>query len=196
MVDAQVKVLIVGGAKVGKTTLFHQLVSGQGTPRSGSSIRDCSKVIAVKNLQLDIHDCLVSSPKSLFSNSWRNVNAVIYVFSFEDIRSLHEALIWFHHVREDIQYDNIHQILVGNKKDMLKMSEQTSFGRTKSEIIKEIGISQTDVFDTTAATGEGVGDIKERIAQKFRNYASSRPFGPSLRLVPQHSSPGCMCISS
>ncbi|KAI6651998.1 hypothetical protein LOD99_4543 [Oopsacas minuta] len=191
-----IKVLIVGGHRVGKTTLFCQLVRGQSFPGGNDSLKQSSEYIILNgNLHIEIHDCLVSSPKSLITQTWRNVNAIIYMFSYEDLRSLHEVSVWFRHVKELLCDGLVHQIIVGNKVDLAKISEEESFDSTLKTLCKELSVTDQDKFSVTATTGDGIDAIKARIGEKFREYVTRGPFPDSLCIVPRQTHSGCMCIN-
>ena len=190
-----VKVLIVGGHSVGKTTLFCQLVKGQSFPRGNESFKQSNEYITLNNsLHVDIHDCLVSSPKSLITQTWRNVNLIIYMFSYDDLKSLHEVSLWFRHTR-DLLYDGqVHQIIVGNKYDMAKTSEKNSFDRALETIFKELYMTEKEFFLVTATTGDGVEEIKMKIADIFQGLVTKGPRSDSLKIIPHQTTSGCMCI--
>ena len=191
-----VKVLIVGGHSVGKTTLFSQLVRGQSFPRSNESFKQSSEFITLNNsLHVEVHDCLVSSPKSLITQTWRNVNLIIYMFSYDDIKSLHEISVWFRHVRDLIYGGHVHQIIVGNKTDMIKTSEKNSFDRALEGVYAELNLIEKDFFLVNSTTGDGVDAIKMKIAEKFHGLVTKGPRGDSLKIIPHQTTSGCMCIN-
>ena len=189
-----IKVLIVGGHLVGKTTLFYQLVREQSFPRGSDSIRQSSDFIVLNgNLHVEIHDCLVSTPKSLITQTWRNVNAIIYMFSYEDLKSLHDISFWSRHVKTLLFETQVHHMIVGNKIDLLNISEENTYERTLESIAKELDVRDCDIFKVTSTTGDGVGGVKERIGERFRDYSTSGPPTDYLRVIPHVS--GCMCIN-
>ena len=192
-----IKVLIVGGHLVGKTTLFYQLVRGQSFHGGSDSIRHSSEFIVLNNnLHVEIHDCLVSTPKSLITQTWRNVNAIIYLFSYEDLKSLHDISFWFRHVKTLLFEMQVHQIIVGNKIDLIKSSDKSTYGRTLQSIAEELDVSACDIFKVTSTTGDGVDGIKERLGMRFRDYHTTGPPETDyLRVIPHQTVSGCMCIN-
>ena len=191
------KVLIVGGHSVGKTTLFSQIVRGQSFPRSSESFKQSSEFITLSNntLHVEIHDCLVSSPNSLITQTWRNVNFIIYVFSYDNLKSLDELSVWFRHVRDLIYDGYVHQIIVGNKIDMRKTSEKGSFDRALDGVYKELELTEKDFFLVTATTGDGVEEIKIKIAERFQGLVTRGRRPDSLKIIPHQTTSGCMCIN-
>ena len=192
-----VKVLIVGGHLVGKTTLFCQLVRGQSFPRGSDSIKQSSEFILLNgNLHVEIHDCLVATPKSLITQTWRNINAIIYMFSYEDLKTLHDISFWSRHVKTLLFETQIHQIIVGNKIDLIKTSEVATYERTLQSIAKELDVRDCDIFKVTSTTGDGVDGVRERIGERFRDYHTSGPPETDyLRVIPHQTVSGCMCIN-
>ena len=166
----EIKVVLIGGSAVGKTSLF-QRMEGRGFSRDQPSTSSaCFEVKTEKGpVKLIMRDTAGhESYRAIIPIFFRNASVVIIVFDVTKRNTFDSINEWFEFVRENAP-ENTKIVLVGNKTDL---RESVKDSVQVSEIVRkgdEIGaIFSTE---TSALSGNGIDLLKETVAlHAFEKY--------------------------
>ncbi|MDR2074394.1 MAG: GTP-binding protein [Oscillospiraceae bacterium] len=152
---AFVKVIFLGNAGVGKTTLLNKIV---GKPLSG----DHHPTVGVNYVRLTEEDTALDiwdtagqeRYRSIALSFVRNSKIVVIVFSVDDTNSFGAIVTWLSLLRGYVDIENIKFILVANKTDLKERLVAEGEIQQKAE---SLGMP---VYFCSAKTGEGVDELK------------------------------------
>jgi small GTP-binding protein len=161
------KVVLIGEARVGKTTLISQFVSGYNwggapTVRAEYSTKDCQIDGGV--VPLSIWDTAGQEKfRSISPLFLRHAKMVLVVFSVVDEKSFEALRYWLGEVRTQEQEQERHAqvLLVGNKVDILNRS--IDFDRA-AQFAADAGL---DYCETSAQTGQGVDAAFQKLVETW-----------------------------
>ncbi|KAK7114976.1 ras-related protein Rab-25-like [Littorina saxatilis] len=171
------KVILIGEAGVGKTSLFsrvrhpqplHHDLSASFSTAATVGVDTHTRTISTRHgiVKLTLWDTAgVERYRTLTRNYYRNTNAALLVFSLDDASTLYPLSRWQHDVNDTAP--NAISFLVGNKSDLTRgVSDETlnSFAE---------GNNCLAAFLTSAKTGEGVEEaltsVCEHLVHKFKH---------------------------
>ncbi|KAK8897559.1 hypothetical protein M9Y10_015517 [Tritrichomonas musculus] len=167
MSTEQIKIAIVGNSGVGKTSIINWYIKNvqETSPTVGANIQDIVIDIDGKKTNLNIWDTAGQLQyRDIMPLYFRDVNLIIICFSavdqesFDDIKSWNDLIV-------DHAPTEVVKLIVCNKIDL----EKDPMPQDKIDNMK-YEISATDVFRTSALTGEGIDLIFE-----FIKYDKSIP---------------------
>ncbi|EDO37078.1 predicted protein, partial [Nematostella vectensis] len=156
------KVVLLGEAGVGKTSLFYRLKENHFTPgrRNTIGIDSCSKFVKIgeKQVTLSVWDTAgVERFRTVTKNYYRGAHACILMFNVDDPGSLQYLLHWIHDTDEFCP--DALKVLVANKIDL---DEQVT---TESVELFASSHECHLTFRISAKTGEGIGKACTQIAK-------------------------------
>ena len=156
--DFQYKILILGDATVGKTSILIRYVDDIFDPNSistlGVDVRYKFVILKNKKIRMDIWDTAGQERfKNITRNYFKGAHAVIFVFDVNNKKTLAKLKFWIDDSNDHVSKDTI-KIIVGNKID-------TEDKRVvKQEQIKSLKNKYNmEVFETSAKDGRGVTEI-------------------------------------
>jgi Ras-related protein Rab-18 len=122
-VDHVFKVLVVGDANTGKTSLIGRYTKGVFNDKESSTIGTefAVKVLTLrsKKIKLSIWDTAGQERfRSLTTNWYRQAHAVIIVYDITSRSSFDNISSWFDEVERNTTFKNAAKIIVGNKSDL------------------------------------------------------------------------------
>jgi small GTP-binding protein len=169
----QIKVLVIGAANSGKTTLIQKYLTGVAPAPSTTLCLDVSKAsmqVEVNDLQhhitFFIYD-MAGMPKFQKHNAsyYSDVFAVLFVFDTTSKISLDYTIDWLSHYSDYCAKEHIYpeeRILVCNKCDLQNQVMDTE---PLYELAKEVGM--TSLFETSALSGRNVDTMFSYIATQY-----------------------------
>ena len=156
--DYQYKILILGDATVGKTSLLIRYIDNTFDPDSlstlGIDVRYKFVSMNNKKIRMDIWDTAGQDRfKNIAKNYFRGAHAVIFVFDVNKKKTTENLKFWMDNANENASEETV-KILVGNKIDIEGARE------VDLEYMKALGEKyKLKVFETSAKTGSGVPEI-------------------------------------
>ncbi|WEU40447.1 MAG: GTP-binding protein [Candidatus Odinarchaeum yellowstonii] len=168
------KIIIVGDAAVGKTSLVRSFIQEkfktEYLPTLGVDIYHKQLTINNKVVDLSIWDIAGQKGWELMHrNYFRGADGCIAVFDLTRIKTLENLKSWILKVREYSKPD-IPCVVLGNKSDLKVAIEVTDSKIEK--IMKEIGC--TYYFETSAKTGEKVDEAFTSLVKSVINKLKPR----------------------
>lgn len=167
MSTEQIKIAIVGNSGVGKTSIINWYIKNvqETSPTVGANIQDIVIDIDGKKTNLNIWDTAGQLQyRDIMPLYFRDVNLIIICFSAVDQESFDDIKSWNDLIVDHAPTDVV-KLIVCNKIDL----EKDPMPQDKIDNMK-YEISATDVFRTSALTGEGIDLIFE-----FIKYDKSIP---------------------
>lgn len=167
MATEQIKIAIVGNSGVGKTSIVNWYIKNvqETSPTVGANIQDIVIDIDGKKTNLNIWDTAGQLQyRDIMPLYFRDVNLIIICFSAVDQESFDDIKSWNDLIVDHAPTDVV-KLIVCNKIDL----EKDPMPQDKIDNMK-YEISATDVFRTSALTGEGIDLIFE-----FIKYDKSIP---------------------
>lgn len=151
----KVKIVLVGSAHTGKTSIINRYIYGGFTPHTMPSTQPAFFQKKVNNgtieTQLEIWDTAGQEQYHALSPMfYRDADGGIVVFDLTDSSSFAKSKQWINEIRA-ARGDACTIVLVGNKSDL--GSIRTVSLETMQNFAKSIGV---EVFETSAKTGENI----------------------------------------
>ena len=156
--DYQYKILILGDATVGKTSLLIRYIDNKFDADSlatlGVDVRYKFVTMNNKKIRMDIWDTAGQERfKNIAKNYYKDAHAVIFVFDVNIKKTTEKIKYWLDDANENVAKETV-KVLVGNKIDL---------GGTRQvnlEQMKALGEKyKMEVFEASAKTGVGVSEI-------------------------------------
>lgn len=187
------KIVLIGPTSAGKTSIVNRIVNNEFDESTESTIGATylSKTITIgsERIRLDIWDTSGSEKyKSLAPMYYRDARIAIVVFDVTSTSSLLEAEKWVYELKEHGPKGVI--IYAAANKTDCDNKEVTT------EMIKEFvqKNSIVEYSETSAATGTGISDLFNNIAQQLLTLPPSRRAGQQLQVGENiHSQPLISC---
>ena len=160
------KLVLVGAAHTGKTSIVNRFIYGDFTPHTMPSTQPAffqKKVsYAGPETMLEIWDTAGQEQYHALSPMfYRDADGGIVVFDLTDSSSFTRSKQWVNELRQS-RGDNIAIILVGNKLDLA--SQRVVSLKTMTEFAQSIGVQ---AFETSAKTGENVDMAFSHLVMKI-----------------------------
>ena len=161
MTDYRFKLVLLGEAAVGKTSLFHRFISGEFNDDYSSTIgaKFLTKVIEINTPQgleqvsLAIWD-VAGQPRfeDLRTTFYRGASGALLLFDITRKESFEKLPLWLKELNR-VMVKNIPYIIIGNKIDLIKKYGRQVETKDVKEYVDEIG---SIYIETSAKTGENV----------------------------------------
>ena len=156
--DFQYKILILGDATVGKTSLLIRYIDSKFDPDSlstlGVDVRYKFVLMNNKKIRMDIWDTAGQERfKNIAKNYFKGAHAVIFVFDVHKKKTTEKLKFWLDNANENVSTDTV-KVIGGNKID-LEGGREVNTQQTKALGEKY----KMDVFEASAKTGKGVTEI-------------------------------------
>ena len=185
----QFKVPLIGDANVGKTSIVSRFTSekftGNTTPTVGVSTAQISVKYQGRDVKLTIWDTAGQEKfRSLVPLYTRHASLLILVFDITNRDTFQGADVWIKKLREEMGI-KCPVFLCANKIDLEE--------KIPRDEIKEWGQEHdTEVFYTSAQTGDGIEQLFQAVAAKLGGSQQKSQFGPSPNLAQANKSKtGC-----
>ncbi len=197
------KVVLLGEASVGKTSIAKRFVQNDFKEHYESTIGAAYSRITYNNVQLDIWDTAGQERfLSLAPIYYRGANIIMLVFDLNNLDTLGRLDYYLEKIKTEVK-DDYHCIIVGTKKDLIhnnvrlnkiKKVVMDRFEKYKSSIKNEL------IFKfVSSKTNENIDDLKDTISNFFIGYSPSLSSDESNEIVQLDGSylngwiPGCNC---
>ena len=149
------KIVLVGAAHTGKTSIVNRFIYGGFTPHTMPSTQPAffQKKVSFGGTEtmLEIWDTAGQEQYHALSPMfYRDADGGIVVFDLTDSSSFSKSKQWVNELKQ-ARGENISIILVGNKSDL--SSQRVVTLKTMSEFAQSIGVQ---AFETSAKTGENI----------------------------------------
>ena len=118
--DIIFKIMLIGNASVGKSTLINKLLKQESSEKStiGFDLRNVNIKVKDKICKLEIWDtCGQENYRSLMTKFYKNSSLMILVYAINNRKSYDELDYWKEQIKDHCK-DGIKIILVGNKSDL------------------------------------------------------------------------------
>lgn len=163
------KVVVIGDASVGKSSLIHRISDGEFwgcAPTIGCNFRKLiAKSTFGEDVSLEIWDTAGEERyQSVMSLYYRGANAIIVVYDVTDPKSFSNAtLYWMEQIK--IYCGNPLILLVGNKTDLVRgASEWTMSESSVQKWARDNGVTQ---FECSAKSEDGVSNFVTLLVDKL-----------------------------
>ena len=156
--DYQYKILILGDATVGKTSILVRYIDNKFEKDSlatlGVDVKYKYVTLDNKKIRMNIWDTAGQDRfRNIAKNYFKGANAVIFVFDVNNKNTLDKIKFWIDNVKENSSEDLI-EVIVGNKIDIEGKHEVTK------EEMESLGEKTgMETFETSAKTGEGINEV-------------------------------------
>jgi len=168
--DKEYKIIIIGDAGAGKSSLFHQFRDGKFKKQSLATIgvEFGTKIITLQNedrrrIKLNVWDTAGQERyRAVTRTYYRGAMGAVILFDITSAESFKHMPEWLQDAREQAD-SNIDIIAVGNKSDM-KDQRQVSF-MDATRWARDQGIL---LLETSAITGENVQEVFQILAQSIQ----------------------------
>ncbi len=163
--DFRFKVVVIGDAGVGKTTLLLRSVdnSFQESYLPTIGVNVCNKKISIanKNIHLNIFDIAGQEKFSLMRRVfYEDVNGVLMMFDVTNKESFDHLDNWFADVSPNFSSKKPIGLIIGNKIDL--KSKRVITKKTAESMAKKFGLGY---IETSAKTGEKVNEAFKHVAE-------------------------------
>ena len=164
--DFQYKILLLGDATVGKTSILIRYVDDKFDSDSlstlGVDVRYKFVSLNNKKIRLDIWDTAGQERfKNIAKNYFKGSHAVIFVFDVNKKKTLEKLKFWIDDSNDNVAKDTV-KIIVGNKID-IEGTREVSY-----EQMKSLGDKYNmEVFETSAKSGKGISEIFTNIVKNL-----------------------------
>ena len=164
-------IIIIGDAGVGKTSIYRRYVYETFDQNTLSTIglQFSFKDVELNNkkiIKLKLIDTAGEEKyRSLSKSYFRNADAAIFVFAFDNLSSFQNITNWIEIFKNNHdRVDNIPKYLVGNKNDLEKTVEKNLVDGLR----KKIGYKY---FSTSALNNDNIEELFKDLAEKvFKSY--------------------------
>jgi len=162
--DYQYKILILGDATVGKTSILIRYTENTFDSDSLSTLGVDVKYKYVtmnnKKIRMNIWDTAGQDRfKNIAKNYFKGANAVIFVYDVNVKQTIEKIKYWINSANENTSKDVV-GVIVGNKIDMRENHE------IMNEQIKSLADKyDMETFETSAKTGEGISEVFTYLVQ-------------------------------
>ncbi len=167
------KVVMLGRHYVGKTSILealqfnNEIEDDSYKPTIGLAFSQ--KIITLKNgVKVNLHLWDTSGDekyRDLTSLYYRDANAAILVFSYDEADSLDSLGNWIEELGDRINCDDIIIKIAANKHDLYDKCEKKILHEDILHKLKDFDSNKFEIFDTSAKTGKNIHEIFEKIAQ-------------------------------
>ena len=186
----QFKVPLIGDANVGKTSIVSRFTTekftGNTTPTVGVSTAQITIKYQNKDVKLTIWDTAGQEKfRSLVPLYTRHASLLILVFDITNRETFDGLEDWFKKLREEMGI-KCPIFLCANKIDLEEKIQ-------RDEIKEWAEIHNTELFYTSAQTGDGIEDVFQAVAAKLGGSQQKSQFGPSPNLAEANKSKGGCC---
>ena len=152
------KILILGDARVGKTSILLRYIDNKFETDSLSTLGVDVKYKYVtlnnKKIRMNIWDTAGQDRfKTIAKNYFKGANAVIFVFDVNHKNTIEKIKFWINSVKDNSSNDII-EVIVGNKIDIEGKREVTK--EQMQSLGQDVNI---ETFETSAKTGEGINEV-------------------------------------
>jgi small GTP-binding protein len=168
--DYRFKVVVIGAAGSGKTAIVDQLITGQFSEETKTTIgvdyRPYRVTVRHNLVQLELWDTAGQETyKSVAKSYVRNSAGCLLVFDITNTNSFNELQFWLSQFRL-LAESNAIVLLLGNKAD--RESERTVTHEAAEQFAKD---HLLDYLETSALTAQNVKEAFERIARELFELA-------------------------
>ena len=158
-------IMIIGDDKVGKTSILKKFGNINEEEKSKfTRVENYNKEFKYKdNIYLFRLWDTVSKDKfnSISKAFYQKADCIILICAINDRESFLNINKWIDNIKNNIELEHIEMILIGNKCDL---EDERQVGL--DEIVKKGEDFKIESFETSAKTGEGVGDAFETLFTK------------------------------
>jgi len=165
MYNYLIRILIVGDATVGKTSICNRISNNTFTPYSPATIGVDFNVFNLKLLNDSIIKCQLWDTagserfRSITRSYYNNTAVVILVFDLSDAKSFNRLPMWLQEIKDNVRNEKYSILLLGNKSDL----PPSEISRT--EIMDFVEDNNLSYLETSAKN-----DTEARF--KFSDYIS------------------------
>ena len=166
------KIITLGDSGVGKSSIIKRFYNNTFDDNTATSIGMNTVIKEIyfnkQKIKLKLIDtCGQEKYRSLTKSYLKNVNAVFFVFSFNDIESFNNINSWIEIFKENYSINEIPHMLLGNKCDLKK--------EVDDDIIKEyVKFNNFKYIQTSAKDNINIKDSFEEIVRMlYQKYKPS-----------------------
>lgn len=161
MKSCRFKIVLLGDATVGKSSIAERFYRGTFSNFKDSTIGAAYFMINKNNRRIDIWDTAGQERyQSLVSMYYRDADVILFVFDVTNIDSLSKLKVYMNKLKEE-RKDNYLLYIIGNKRDLLNTDK---FEQLELEIQDRVPKDNiTKIFYVSAKTNENVESLLEEI---------------------------------
>ena len=164
--DVVFKILTIGESEVGKTCILRRFVENKFLKNHLSTIGIDfrTKVVNVcgKNIKLKIWDTAGQERYHNITNQiYKGADGIILVFSVIDEESFAKVKEWMGQITSNINKEEVHLILIGNKCDLEERAITKEQGKQMAD---NLGINY---YETSALDGTGINEAFEGLTKEI-----------------------------
>ena len=164
------KLLFLGDTSVGKTSLLLRYTEDKfdsSLPTLGVDVKYKYLTYENKKIRLDIWDTAGQERfRGIAKNYFRGANGIIFVFDISNKDTFNKLKVWMSDAKQNMR-PGTEMVIAANKIDLEKKRA------VSKETIEEFGEKNNiKIFNTSAKTGEGVGEVITDLVSKLYNNKS------------------------
>jgi small GTP-binding protein len=188
MTEASFKIVIVGAAGVGKSSVITRLIHGKfnpdGSPTCGADFWTWTCRLNDATTRLQIWDTAGQERfRSISKSYFRNAAGALLVYDITSLRSFDALGSWLLELHT-LSLPNSFVLLVGNKCDL---AAERQVGQ---EMVKEFADrNRLESLEVCAATGDGIQEAFARLALEVYNRGCASSASPRGTEIPPSRSP-------
>eukprot|EP00759_Apiculatamorpha_spiralis_P048129 PhF_6_TR43490/c0_g1_i1/m.66754/K07889/RAB5C; Ras-related protein Rab-5C len=166
MSETVFKIVVVGEASVGKSSLAYRFVKNEFDDFQEATVGAAclSKLVTSKQgnmMKIELWDTAGQERyRTMAPLYYRNARVALILYDVTNSDSLTKAESWIQELREKLRDALPRIILVGNKRDLPRTSPSCVASAAVEQIVKSYDIMH---FETSAKTGEGVSELFDSI---------------------------------
>lgn len=162
----KMKIVVIGGANVGKTSIIRYYVSKQTatTTKPTVQLAFSKKVETILDQTIEMHICDTAGQEkfqSVCPNFYRDSQAAMIVFDVTSRESFEKVTFWLDELSA-IMGDKFTKLIVGNKVDLDK--ERVVSNDEGTEFAQSRGLK---IMETSAKTGMGIPESFAELCRLF-----------------------------
>ena len=167
------KLILIGDGRVGKTSIINKYINNVFNEGEEMTINSsyCERDVLFndKKYKFSFWDTAGQEKfNSITPIYYRDAKGVLLVYDISNPHSFERVKKWIDEMKE-INNEAVFNI-IGNKYDLKEETKQFKFNFIDDEIAKKLAIkNKTDLFFTSAKTGENINQCFENLMQKVFN---------------------------
>lgn len=186
----QWKVVLIGAASSGKTSILRRLIFGSFpddvTPTLGAALSTYQVKCGTSTVNMNVWDTAgQESYRSLAKLYYRDAKAAVVVFDVCSIESFREVEFWIGELDVSETFGH-YVVIVGNKVD--RQEDRVVSVSDAQALAAKSGAAY---LEASAKTGEGITQIFEKIAEHFLSISKNEGKADQQRFAPKKDTSSC-----
>ncbi|KAF7710159.1 ras-related protein Rab-33B [Silurus meridionalis] len=184
------KIIVLGDAGVGKTSLTHLYCTGQFPEKTDSTIgvdfRERVVHVGGEKIKVQLWDTAGQERfrKCMVQHYYRNVHAVVFVYDVTNVSSFRSLPLWMEECQQHLIKLDVPRVLVANKTDLMTKTAATTIEQARH--LAEVHSMPFYLYSTKNGNREQVDAIFNKLVQQIcRQRGKEAEADKSFKLTPK-----------